>query len=89
MVSGKFKSRTLRRVKVRTPNGTKTVYKHRKPSKATCGSCGEVLKGVPRGRKSEMVNMSKTEKRPERPYGGVLCSKCTRQTLKTKIRTQK
>jgi len=86
MVSGKLKSRTLRRVKIRTPNGTKTVYKHRKPSKPICGKCGVNLKGVPRARKSEIVNMPKTAKRPERPYGGVLCSKCTRALLKEKIR---
>ncbi len=87
MVSGKFKSRTFRRVKIKTPNGTKTVYKHRKPAKAICGNCGAILKGVPRTRKSEIVNMPKTAKRPERPYGGVLCSKCMRAKIKESVRS--
>ena len=87
MVSGKFKSRTLRRVKIKTPNSTKIVYKHRKPAKAICGSCGAILKGVPRARKSEIVNMPKTAKRPERPYGGVLCSKCMRAKIKESVRS--
>jgi large subunit ribosomal protein L34e len=86
MVSGKFKSRSLRRIKIKTPNGTKTTYKYRKTSKPQCANCGTNLKGVPRGRKSEMVNMAKSKKRPERPYGGYLCSKCMRQVIKNKIR---
>jgi len=85
MVSGRFKSRSKRRVMVKTPNGTKRVYKNKKPAKATCGKCGAVLKGVPRATKSELAHMPKTAKRPERPYGGVLCSKCMRQVIKEKI----
>lgn len=84
MVSGRFKSRTFRRIKVKTPTKTKTVYKRRKPAKAKCGKCGAILKGVPRATRSELANMSKTKKRPERPYGGVLCSKCTRALIKEK-----
>jgi large subunit ribosomal protein L34e len=87
MVSGRFKSRTFRRVKVKTPTETKTVYKRRKPSQSKCGKCGLALSGVPRATKSELVNMPKTQKRPERPYGGVLCSKCTRALIKEKARS--
>jgi large subunit ribosomal protein L34e len=89
MVSGKFKSRTLRRVKVKTPSKTKIVYKVRKPSKAKCSKCGKSLSGVPRATKSELASMPKTQKRPERPYGGVLCSKCTRALLKEKANSIK
>ena len=59
MVSGKHKSRTLRRVYVKTPGGRTTLhYKKRKPAKAKCGSCGAVLKGVARERPYKMKNLS-------------------------------
>ncbi|MBU4501864.1 MAG: 50S ribosomal protein L34e [Nanoarchaeota archaeon] len=81
------KSRSLRRVKVRVPGGTtKLVYKQRKPSKAKCSSCGVILKGVLRANNSKMKNTAKTKKRPERPYGGVLCGKCTRKLMIQKAR---
>jgi large subunit ribosomal protein L34e len=66
----------------RTP-GSRTVkqYKKRKPSKATCAICGKILIGVPRERPYKMQRMQKSKKRPERPYGGVLCSACTRRKI--------
>ena len=87
MVEGRFKSRTFRRVKVKTP-GAKVVthYRKRKPKIAHCGGCGAKLQGVPRQRPYKMQNMPKTKKRPERPYGGVLCSKCMRQKIKERAR---
>lgn len=87
MVSGKHKSRSMRRVFRRTPGGdTVKVYKKRKPSKAKCAGCGKVLIGVPRERPYKMQNMPKTAKRPERPYGGVLCSACSRKKIIEKIK---
>jgi len=72
-------SRSLRRVKLRTPGGKlKVVYKKRKPAKAKCGSCGSILHGVPNERPYKMMTMPKTQKRPERAYGGTLCSRCAR-----------
>ena len=86
MVEGRFKSRTFRRTHVRTPGG-KTVlrFDKRKPSIAKCGACGAELKGIPRELPYKMHNMPKTMKRPERPYGGVLCSKCMREKIKSEI----
>jgi len=88
---GRFKSRKgLRMIFVRTP-GSRTVvhFKSKKPSKAKCGKCGKVLAGVPRELPSKLKNLPKTKKRPERPYGGVLCSKCTRALMKQKARAKK
>ncbi|MBL7055182.1 50S ribosomal protein L34e [Candidatus Woesearchaeota archaeon] len=84
------RSRTFRRVYRKVPGG-KTVlhYKKRKPSKAKCGKCKAILKGVPRERPYKMRTMAKTKKRPERPYGGALCSKCTREVFKEKARSKK
>ena len=86
MVSGKHKSRSMRKVFVRTPGSRTTVhYKSRKPSKAVC-VCGAPLKGVPNLIPSKMGKLSKSQKKPERPYGGNLCSRCMRIVLKEKTR---
>jgi len=87
MVTGRQKSRTFRRVHRRKPGG-KTVlhYKKRKPSKAKCGRCGDILKGIKSERPYKMQNMAKTKKTVSRPYGGNLCSKCMRAVIKEKIK---
>ena len=69
MPSGKHKSRTLRRVYVRTPKkGTKLVYKKRKSGYAKCTSCGIVLKGMKKDTPSKLRNLAKTKKRRSRLY---------------------
>lgn len=87
MPRGMHKSKTLRQVFVKTPGG-KTVkhYRRRKPSKAVCGSCKKELKGVPKNIPAKVRAMPKSARRPERPYGGNLCSACTRRLLQTKAR---
>ncbi|MBS3107384.1 50S ribosomal protein L34e [Candidatus Woesearchaeota archaeon] len=86
MVAPRFRSRTFRRVKVRTPSGRVVLtHKPRKKGKAQCGSCGCVLAGTSTGTLSKMKH-SKTKKRPQRPYGGVLCSKCSRILIVKKAR---
>ncbi|GIU69240.1 MAG: 50S ribosomal protein L34e [Candidatus Woesearchaeota archaeon] len=79
------RSRTLRRIYVKTPKQTKLVYAKRKHNKAHCAKCGKVLPGVATASPYKLSKLSKTEKRPERPYAGVLCSSCTRKTIKSKI----
>jgi len=86
MPSPKFRSRSLRRIHVRKTIGKTIHYKKRKPKIAHCAVCGAILKGVPRERPYKMRNIPKTQKRPERPYGGMLCSKCTRNLIKGKVR---
>lgn len=82
------RSRTLRRVKVRVPGGVVRMhYRKRKPSSASCGNCGSELHGVPRERPYIMKSLHKTEKRPERPFGGVLCGSCMREELKLRARS--
>lgn len=82
------KSRSLRRIKVKVPGGTtKLVYKKRKPKKAHCSSCGAVLKGMLRRSATKMKKLTKTKKRPQRPYGGMLCSKCMRKLIISKARS--
>ncbi len=77
------KSRSLRKFFRRTP-GAKIVvhYKKRIPAKPKCAKCGTVLKGVLRATPTKLKKTAKTKKRPQRPFGGVLCSKCSREELK-------
>ncbi len=87
MPRGMFKSGRLRKIFVKTPGAKNVVhYRQRKPSKAVCGNCKKVLAGVPRELPAKMANMSKSMKKPERPYGGNLCSACTRIVLQNKAR---
>ncbi|MBT4539824.1 50S ribosomal protein L34e [Candidatus Woesearchaeota archaeon] len=87
MPSGKHKARgRFRKVSVRTPGGKTVVhFRERNVSKAVCGTCKKPLAGVPRLRSGE--NLPKSQKRPERPYGGTLCSACTRQLIKEQARS--
>ena len=82
MVQRRLRSRSKRKVYVKTP-GSKTVvhYRERKPDKQKCGKCGSPLHGIPRLLQSKLKNIAKTKKRPERPFGGVLCSKCMRKKI--------
>lgn len=83
-----YRSRSYRRVVRRTPGGRIAIhYEKRRPSKAKCAICGAELHGVPALRPSELSKLAKTEKRPERPYGGVICPACLREGLKNAIRS--
>ena len=74
------RSTSLRKVKKKLPGGgLKQVFLRRKPKKAVCASCRKPLSGVARGRPYKIKKLAKTQRRPERPYGGVLCSSCTRK----------
>ena len=87
MPAPRLRSRSLRRVYQKVPGGRVSLqYKKRKPKAAHCGNCGAILKGVPRELPFKMKNMPKTKKRPERPYGGVLCSRCMREEIIRKAR---
>lgn len=82
-----YRTRSWRRVKRVTPGGRLVVhYEKRKPGKAKCAICGTELHGVPALRPSKLGKLAKTEKRPERPYGGVICPKCLMRGLKVAVR---
>ncbi len=79
MVTPHQRSRTLRRVAVTTPGGDNVIhFRKRNAARAQCSACGKVLAGVPHVRATQMKGIPKTQRRPERPYGGVLCSPCMR-----------
>lgn len=82
-----FKSRTLRRVKKVTPGGrVSRRFVQRKPTIIHCGRCGAPLSGVARMRAGQAHGLAKTKKRPQRPFGGVLCSRCLRDMIKAEAR---
>ena len=88
MPRGMFKSGRFRKIFVRTPGSKNVVhYRSRKPKKAHCAKCSKQLAGVPRELPAKMANLPKTAKRPERPYGGVLCSACMRSVIRNKTRS--
>lgn len=90
MVRRMLRSRSLKRRQTKVPGGrTVTHYRRRKPSDAKCANCGKDLKGVPRLRSFILRKLPKTKKRPERPYGGNLCSKCMREVFREKVRGDK
>ncbi len=64
----------------------KVIYKEDKPGRAQCANCKGVLHAVPKRKGSELAKLSKTEKRPQRPFGGVLCGNCTRRLVKMETR---
>lgn len=80
------RSRTLRRIFRKVPSGTRLVYSKRKPRKAICSGCGSNLLGVLNERPYKMRTSAKSKKRPERPYGGNLCSECMREKIRENVR---
>jgi len=77
----------IKKVRVRLPSGRVVIKTKRKKVKAAkCAICKKPLHGVPRKQPVELRKLAKSEKRPERAYGGYLCSKCSRELLREKIR---
>ena len=83
----KHRNRTFRSIPVKVSKGVTIHYRKRNPAKAQCAECGKELHGVPHVTPGVMRNMPKTKKRPERPYGGVLCSACMREMMLSKARS--
>jgi large subunit ribosomal protein L34e len=49
--------------------------------KARCAICGAELHGIPRKRR-----LAKSKRSIRRPWGGYLCSRCSRKALKERIK---
>ena len=81
-MEGKRKSRSKRKIYVRVPSGKVNIqFRKRKPAKAQCAECGAILKGVARVRANRLHRIPKTKKRPSRPFGGFLCTRCMRKQI--------
>ncbi len=87
MVERRLRSRSVKKTKKKTPGGeTRAYYKSEKPSKHKCGRCGKLLAGTPNEVPSKIKKLSKSEKKPSRPYGGNLCSNCLERLLRYQTR---
>ncbi|HIQ10021.1 MAG TPA: 50S ribosomal protein L34e [Euryarchaeota archaeon] len=75
--------RRLKKVYRRTPGGRVVIhFRKEKTGKHVCAICGAPLHGVPHGKRpSEVRKLAKTERRPERVFGGVLCPGCTKRIV--------
>ncbi len=79
-------ARKHKKVQKKTPSGRHVVRRKRgQPSHAKCAECGAKLHGVPKRRPGKLRKLPKTKRRPNRPYGGNLCSRCLRQKMKNKV----
>ena len=74
-------------VKRKTPGSHVATHTRReKTSRHKCTLCGSILHGMKRGTNSEIRSATKSQRRPERPYGGQLCTRCTRKVLIVKAK---
>lgn len=86
MVRPGLRSRSMKRLKRRSPSGeARIIYRRRKKHVAHCMICGRPLGGVTRDRR-DLRRGPKTAKRPERYFGGVICPDCLRAALKIAAR---
>ncbi len=82
MVAPRYRSRSKRRVFVRTPGGKTVIhYVVRNPKQGRCAVTGQILNGIPRVAPVALKRLAKTKKRPQRPFGGVLSSKAMRRVV--------
>ncbi|MBI5872484.1 50S ribosomal protein L34e [archaeon] len=75
----KFKKRTISKTVIR--------MKRKKAAIPKCAICKKPLHGMKKLHQIEIKKLSKTERRPERLYGGYLCSNCVREKLREKVRS--
>jgi len=86
MVRPALRSRSFKRIWRRTPGGRTVIhYERRKKYVVRCFICGAEINGIPR--EGAVVRGSKTFKRPERLFGGVLCPSCLALAIKSVIRS--
>lgn len=86
MVKRSLRSTSYRKLKVKTPGGRTVLhFGERKNAFAKCAVCKKLLHGVPIARDSGIAKLSKSEKRPDRPFGGNLCSACSRREIKRRL----
>jgi large subunit ribosomal protein L34e len=90
MTGKSFSSGGLRRLSMKVPGGRLRISNtRRKPSRPTCPITGQRLQGVPQTKRFKISKMSKSQKRPQRPYGGVLSSSAMRSLIIRKARETK
>ncbi len=59
----------------------------KQPNYHICAICKAKLHGTPTGSRVEIRRLSKSQRSPQRPFGGQLCSSCTRNKFKLSARS--
>jgi large subunit ribosomal protein L34e len=58
----------------------------KRSAKHKCARCGCEMHGMKRFLQAKMSKFSKSEKKPERIFGGYYCANCTREVLRERAR---
>lgn len=84
MPKPQFRSRSYRKLHVKTPGGKSKIHFEKKSNKIPhCSICKAPLNGV---KTNKIYSFSLSQKRPERPFGGYLCHKCLENLIKMSVR---
>ncbi|MBC7130279.1 50S ribosomal protein L34e [Candidatus Bathyarchaeota archaeon] len=82
-----LRTRSKKRVSKALPGGRATIhYKTEIPASAKCSVCGRPLGGIPRSSPSDASKLNKSKKKVSRIYGGNVCSKCLKMSIKEAVR---
>lgn len=85
MVNGRLKSKSLRKVQVRTlGSNNSTHYRQKIRSLPKCAVTKKPLRGIPRLTNRKFKKLNKSQKTVSRPFGGYM----SHSALKTKILTE-
>jgi len=78
----------MKKVKTRTPPGKiKFHYRRERVQIAKCANCKSQMRGIRRLIPSEFKKLAKSDRRPERPYGGYFCSSCSKEIFRERVRS--
>jgi len=82
------RTRSMKRHKLRLPSGGGLTihYKRARVKAGRCVQCGRLLFGVPMKKPSKLSRLPVSKKRPQRMFGGQLCHKCLKESLKQAVR---
>ncbi len=87
---GNRRSHAMRRLMRKLPgNRTTTHFVRRRPKHAHCPVTGQILHGVPRLRPAQVRKLSKTQRRPSRPYGGKISHTAIANAVRAKVLEQR
>lgn len=82
------KSRKRRIKYQKIPSGVSVKRIKRKSKQLVCITCKNPLHGITNTPTKYQKKLTKSNKRPERRFGGVLCSNCSRRALISRLRSQ-
>jgi len=58
------------------------VFRKERISAPICNNCGRELHGIPRAANVQLSKLAKSERRPNRKFGGYYCASCTKELFR-------